>query len=1160
MRITKRRMLGVLGSFLLLSLCLVLAIINLNSYKVASAEETNEDEQFVVTTGPITYATFDFIPLNENECSVSITNKGEATTAIIPSSANIKGNIYDVTEVDTNGFKASSKLIRVKLPKSVRKIGNSAFSNCPELNRIYLSEVIEIGNSAFYKCPKLSELIIPETTKIVGSNILRNNNTQVKLRAESVGDDWSSGWNTNNANQNIVFKYEIPEKYELEEVYNTNARSGEETVVGYNVASGQPRTSDLYVNGAADVGGEQNNIFIPEFYKNQKIVGINQYAFDECQFDNLIVEYSQDSIEIDERAFENSCGTNIIINRPISFTNDEKTENIFSNSEIESVVLPDSISYIPYGMFSGCEKMANIYFIAPSSMSQDEELMIIQNAQEQAQTKNKFGVIELPTKASFNTIAGRAFEDATSIHKLVIPNNVENVGDHIVSGWSNNQFINVGYLKDDYPQYDPQSNTGWSEWWHNNCAANIAYAEVTSTIKLNANDGYIPYDSFDVSYNHSFEKLPEPIDSSATFVGWFAEDGTEYTKDSILTRKDGADITLTARWSVSIKYLESGVVKKEETRFRGESFKLNPGVTKDGYNGHLKDRDSIDRFRFGDDYTACRNITFVITYSEKSIYDCKVILYGKEYYRIYGPTQLRSISSIANLSAVTIELMNDIDVSDSDWTAINTLSAHFDGKGHTITYRNYNVSGTTSFGFFLKISGPGWIENTKFKAKIQTTGAMTEGQSIGVIAAEILNAGGAIDSCEVLKWEANPYYTSNTANNVDILCRNPNTTVGGLVGNNWGSVQFSENYASIGAQGHIGGIAGINQNVISYCKNYGNIYYDHNGVNSAVGGIAGVHSTNNYLQYCNNQALITFACVSNTSSSNKTPCIAQIVGYINYQGSNTMLVENEWSGNVSVIADISSSYKSKVSTGEYAATSKDSSGGKCITEGTLITLADGTQKAVEQLKGDEMLLVWNLQTGTFDAAPILFIDSDPADTYEVTHLYFSDGTEVKIIYEHAFWDFNLNQYVFLRNDATQYIGHWFNKQITDENGQLTWTKVQLTDVVVKDEYTTSWSPVTFSHLCYYVNGMLSMPGATEGLINIFEVDAETMSYNQEALAADVEQYGLFTYEEFAEILPVSQEVFEAFNGQYLKVSIGKGLIDIETLAELIERYSEYFVN
>lgn len=230
----------------------------------------------------------------------------------------------------------------------------------------------------------------------------------------------------------------------------------------------------------------------------------------------------------------------------------------------------------------------------------------------------------------------------------------------------------------------------------------------------------------------------------------------------------------------------------------------------------------------------------------------------------------------------------------------------------------------------------------------------------------------------------------------------------------------------------------------------------------------------------------------------------------------------------------------------------------CVAEGTLITLADGTQKAVEQLTGDEMLLVWNLYTGTFDVAPILFIDSDPANMYEVINLYFSDGTSVKVIYEHAFWDIDLNQYVFLRNDAAQYIGHWFNKQTTDANGQIAWTKVQLTDVVVKDEYTTSWSPVTFSHLCYYVNGMLSMPGATEGLINIFDVDADTMSYDQTAFEADIEKYGLFTYEEFAEILPVSQEVFEAFNGQYLKVSIGKGLITMDDLYRLVERYKEFF--
>lgn len=235
-----------------------------------------------------------------------------------------------------------------------------------------------------------------------------------------------------------------------------------------------------------------------------------------------------------------------------------------------------------------------------------------------------------------------------------------------------------------------------------------------------------------------------------------------------------------------------------------------------------------------------------------------------------------------------------------------------------------------------------------------------------------------------------------------------------------------------------------------------------------------------------------------------------------------------------------------------------SGGGSCVAEGALITLANGEQVPVEQLTGDETLLVWNLFTGTFDTAPILCIDRDSLGTYEVINLYFSDNTQVKVISEHAFWDFDLNKYVYLDKNASEYIGHWFNKQTANENGEFSWTSVQLTDVIIQEEYTTAWSPVTYSHLCYYVNGMLSMPGGIEGLFNIFEVDSQTMTYNSEAMAEDIEQYGLFTYEEFAELLPVPNEVFEAVNGQYLKVAIGKGLIDLDTLASYINQYSRLF--
>ena len=231
--------------------------------------------------------------------------------------------------------------------------------------------------------------------------------------------------------------------------------------------------------------------------------------------------------------------------------------------------------------------------------------------------------------------------------------------------------------------------------------------------------------------------------------------------------------------------------------------------------------------------------------------------------------------------------------------------------------------------------------------------------------------------------------------------------------------------------------------------------------------------------------------------------------------------------------------------------------GGCVAAGTLITLADGTQKAVEDLTGNEMLLVWNLQTGTFDSAPILFIDSDPAAEYSVINLYFSDGTQTKVISEHGFWDHDLNEYVYLDKDAAQYIGHWFNILSTDEDGNRVTEKVQLVNVVIQNEYTVAYSPVTYGHLCYYVNGMLSMPGGIEGLFNIFEADAETMKYDEAQMQADIAQYGLFTYEEFAEIFPISEEVFEAFNGQYLKVAMGKGLIDAEGLRILIERYAEF---
>ena len=232
---------------------------------------------------------------------------------------------------------------------------------------------------------------------------------------------------------------------------------------------------------------------------------------------------------------------------------------------------------------------------------------------------------------------------------------------------------------------------------------------------------------------------------------------------------------------------------------------------------------------------------------------------------------------------------------------------------------------------------------------------------------------------------------------------------------------------------------------------------------------------------------------------------------------------------------------------------ESSSSGNCVTPDTLITLADGSKMRVDSLTGNEQLLVWNMETGSLDSASIMFVDNDLEATYEVIKLYFSDNTEVKVISEHGFWNYDLNKYVYLDKDAAKYIGHTFAKQ----NGEKL-EKVTLVDVVLEEQVTTAWSPVTAGHLCYFVNDMLSMPGGVGGLFNIFEVDAETMTYDYEAMARDIETYGLFTYEELSQYAELSREMFDAAGGQYLKVSIEKGNLTEEELVAMIERYGKYF--
>ena len=225
----------------------------------------------------------------------------------------------------------------------------------------------------------------------------------------------------------------------------------------------------------------------------------------------------------------------------------------------------------------------------------------------------------------------------------------------------------------------------------------------------------------------------------------------------------------------------------------------------------------------------------------------------------------------------------------------------------------------------------------------------------------------------------------------------------------------------------------------------------------------------------------------------------------------------------------------------------------CITGDTLITLADGTKKMVKDLLPTDLLLVFNHETGKYEFAPMIFKDVEPEGIYRIVNLKFSDGTIVKVVYEHGFFDTTLNKYVYIREDnMKEFIGHKFYQGNYDGT-TYTSNEVTLVDAYVTEELTTVYSPVTVYHLNYFTEDMLSMPAGIPGLFNIFEY-GDNLTFDKEQMEADIEKYGLYTYDDFKDY--ISYEVYSMFPAPYLKVAVGKGLTTYEDIIEMIYLYLE----
>ena len=227
-------------------------------------------------------------------------------------------------------------------------------------------------------------------------------------------------------------------------------------------------------------------------------------------------------------------------------------------------------------------------------------------------------------------------------------------------------------------------------------------------------------------------------------------------------------------------------------------------------------------------------------------------------------------------------------------------------------------------------------------------------------------------------------------------------------------------------------------------------------------------------------------------------------------------------------------------------------GGSCVATGTMVTLADGTKKPIEEITASDKLLAWDFLEGRVVERYVSGFAYHGDDDYEITTLVLSGGTELRMIEEHGVFDYDLNQFVYITEENYQaYLGHRFPIVGTDGISEL----VVLEDVRFTVEHTGSYAISSDGTFNAITEGLVSVVPPVK-MFNCFEMDPTCrMKYDRAQWEKDIQTYGLYDYEQFAAYITEAQ--FVMYGYAYFKIAVGKGILTFDDVLAMIELHKPY---
>lgn len=212
-----------------------------------------------------------------------------------------------------------------------------------------------------------------------------------------------------------------------------------------------------------------------------------------------------------------------------------------------------------------------------------------------------------------------------------------------------------------------------------------------------------------------------------------------------------------------------------------------------------------------------------------------------------------------------------------------------------------------------------------------------------------------------------------------------------------------------------------------------------------------------------------------------------------------------------------------------------SASSNCLIEGTKIMLADGSYKNIEDIRYDDLLMVFDHENGGVTYEYPIWVE-EGKETTKYQRTTFSDGSILNTFGPHGVYSVDLKRYISVTDDDNFNVGTKIIK--IDNTGNVSEVMVSKIETIYDNVKYYHVSSTRFHNTI--ANNFLTTDG-TLITSNMFSFDDDlTWSDERDEF---LKQNDLFHYEDWKEYFP--QHIFKGFRMAEAKNIYNKGLLNIE---------------